>query len=260
MKVSAGSQTRSDVIGPAPDASARRMLLVVSEDERCVSGSLMQAVRHEFPWLDVRLLGSLLAACGRFPSAVPLVLVDVALSYDLRRLSSDLSAAHPLAAVAFLTRGEPSQLDHAQVLGTPGLRGVLPMNLPLDIWLAALRVLLLGGEYYCGIFAKARPGQAMAWSDANSDIHVPSRAQAAPFADLTAREIQILELVARGRQNKVIASALGLSEHTVKIHIHNVIAKLGVHNRTEAAGFFLEQRKTPPLAAPSLPSIEDLSP
>jgi DNA-binding NarL/FixJ family response regulator len=39
-------------------------------------------------------------------------------------------------------------------------------------------------------------------------------------------------------QNKVIAAALKLSENTVKIHLHNIIRKLGAHNRTEAAAMY----------------------
>jgi DNA-binding NarL/FixJ family response regulator len=58
-----------------------------------------------------------------------------------------------------------------------------------------------------------------------------------------------LELVARGTPNKLIATEFGLSEHTVKIHMHNIIRKLRVHNRTEAAAFFL--RAPRPDFAPS---------
>lgn len=58
--------------------------------------------------------------------------------------------------------------------------------------------------------------------------------------ELTVRELEVLAMVARGHQNKIIAADLGLSEHTVKIHIHNIIRKLGVHNRTEAAAIYFE--------------------
>ncbi len=50
----------------------------------------------------------------------------------------------------------------------------------------------------------------------------------------------MLHLAAKGGQrNKVIANALGVSEHTVKLHIHHIIAKLGVANRTEAANRYM---------------------
>ena len=62
------------------------------------------------------------------------------------------------------------------------------------------------------------------------------------LAQLTQREAQVLRSVSEGKQNKIIASELDLSEHTVKLHLHNVISKLGVNNRTEAAVFFLADR------------------
>ena len=58
------------------------------------------------------------------------------------------------------------------------------------------------------------------------------------LANLTNRETQILALVSQGLQNKAIAAECQISEHTVKIHLHNIISKLGSHNRTEAAARF----------------------
>jgi DNA-binding NarL/FixJ family response regulator len=63
--------------------------------------------------------------------------------------------------------------------------------------------------------------------------------------DLTAREIQILARVSRGLQNKAIAAEFNLSEHTVKVHLHNIITKLGARNRTDAAARFLEREAVP---------------
>ena len=57
---------------------------------------------------------------------------------------------------------------------------------------------------------------------------------------LTAREHEILILVSAGFQNKLIADRMGLSEHTVKAHVHNLIAKLRVTNRTQAAAYLHE--------------------
>jgi len=53
--------------------------------------------------------------------------------------------------------------------------------------------------------------------------------------ELSARELEILGLVARGGSNKEVAARLGLAEGTVRIHLSNVFEKLGVHDRTEAA-------------------------
>ena len=52
---------------------------------------------------------------------------------------------------------------------------------------------------------------------------------------LTSRELQIYEMLAVGHSNKLIASELQLKEVTVKFHVSNIMAKLGVTNRTQAA-------------------------
>jgi DNA-binding NarL/FixJ family response regulator len=56
------------------------------------------------------------------------------------------------------------------------------------------------------------------------------------FADdqLTPREIEVLELVATGNRNRDIAARLSIAEETVKVHVKNVIAKLGANDRTHA--------------------------
>lgn len=54
------------------------------------------------------------------------------------------------------------------------------------------------------------------------------------FEELTAREVEVLRLMAEGFGNKEIASRLGISDHTVKFHISSILAKLGASSRTEA--------------------------
>jgi DNA-binding NarL/FixJ family response regulator len=53
-------------------------------------------------------------------------------------------------------------------------------------------------------------------------------------SDLTERELEVLQLVARGLSNKEVARAIGRTDETVKIHLKNVFAKLDVADRTEA--------------------------
>jgi DNA-binding NarL/FixJ family response regulator len=54
--------------------------------------------------------------------------------------------------------------------------------------------------------------------------------------DLSEREIEVLREVARGTSNKVIASHLSISEATVKVHMKNILLKLGASDRTHAVG------------------------
>lgn len=59
-------------------------------------------------------------------------------------------------------------------------------------------------------------------------------------ADLTRREKDVLDLVAKGQSNKLIARNLDISEGTVKVHVKRVLHKLGLRSRTEAAIWALE--------------------
>ena len=58
---------------------------------------------------------------------------------------------------------------------------------------------------------------------------------------LTTREQQILEQIANGMSNKRIASELGISEGTVKVHVKHLLKKLNLHSRTEAAVWALRR-------------------
>ncbi len=63
-----------------------------------------------------------------------------------------------------------------------------------------------------------------------------------PAPQLSARELQILELLAQGRTNKELASELFISEATVKTHLVHIFDKLGVDNRTAAIATAIAQR------------------
>ncbi len=64
-------------------------------------------------------------------------------------------------------------------------------------------------------------------------------------ASLTERERQVLEHVASGQTNKVIAKALGISHNTVKLHVRHIMDKLNLRSRVEAAVFAFEYRSSP---------------
>ncbi len=60
-------------------------------------------------------------------------------------------------------------------------------------------------------------------------------------AGLTERDLQVLECVARGETNRQIAETLSITENTVKIHLHNILGKLHVENRTQAAMYAVRE-------------------
>ena len=62
------------------------------------------------------------------------------------------------------------------------------------------------------------------------DVHVPESPES-----LTKRETEVLRLLAQGKANKEIAEALVIGEKTVKTHVSNILSKLGVPSRTQAA-------------------------
>ena len=66
-------------------------------------------------------------------------------------------------------------------------------------------------------------------------------AEYTPRVELTEREREILEYVARGFSNKDIARAIGRTDETVKIHLKSVFAKLGAADRTEAVTVALQR-------------------
>lgn len=69
-----------------------------------------------------------------------------------------------------------------------------------------------------------------------------SRSPAQPVASLTPRELEVLRQVARGLSNREIAAALRISENTVKNHIRNILEKLQMKSRMEAAMFAVRSK------------------
>ena len=60
-------------------------------------------------------------------------------------------------------------------------------------------------------------------------------------SNLSSREIDVLEMMAKGLTNKQIANAFGISSHTVRCHVANITLKLEVSDRTEAVATAMKQ-------------------
>ena len=80
-------------------------------------------------------------------------------------------------------------------------------------------------------------------SDAVADSLLSRSEQHNPFAELTERELDVLQEVARGLSNKQVAAQLHISEETVKVHIRNMRRKLDVRSRVAATVMYLEHRR-----------------
>ena len=94
---------------------------------------------------------------------------------------------------------------------------------------------MLGRELVQSIRAAASGKRAIPATVANR------LAEFTPRADLTAREVEVLQFVAKGLRNKEIARVIGRTEGTVKVHLKHLMAKLGVDDRTEAVTLGLQR-------------------
>ncbi len=136
-----------------------------------------------------------------------------------------ISREHPEVAVVVLTTYDDDRSVDSALLA--GARGYLTKDAGRAEIAAALR--------------SAAAGQST-FSAAVSRRLVDALSRAAPPVTacpdgLTVREAEVLRLVAGGLSNAEIGSALFIAETTVKTHINNAFAKIGVRNRTEAAAY-----------------------
>jgi DNA-binding NarL/FixJ family response regulator len=154
---------------------------------------------HEF---DVLLVGG--STCAR---------IDLA-DIDL------LTAAFPRAPI--LVAAECDDPERAHAILRAGAKGFLPMSHSLKLLVGALERVRAGGSYI-----------PLALSEASAKA--PEQTPVGPLGVLTRRQRDVLALISVGKSNKLIADALNMSESTVKAHVKQIIRRLNVANRTQAA-------------------------
>jgi DNA-binding NarL/FixJ family response regulator len=104
-----------------------------------------------------------------------------------------------------------------------GARAYLLKDSPREDLFRAIRVVSRGGS----LIEPAVAGKVL-------DRFVELSRQEQISATLSDRELEVLNLIARGASNKVVASSLNISESTAKTHVQSIFNKLGVNDRTEA--------------------------
>lgn len=188
-------------------------------------------------------LGSLPVELQDRPDLVRVLIFHQSQTQTLLSSLSHIQRDFPHAVIALAYRQPAIAKDLLTSIGACLSQcpiGFLPMNHDLDRWLVVLRLLLCGERYMPSeLLAPTTPLQV---DEATSKEPVTQDDTLPPAPSLTDREAQVLSCIAEGKQNKVIADTLGVSEHTVKLHVHHVIAKLGVKNRTEAAVWYLARQ------------------
>lgn len=157
--------------------------------------------------LDVKMPGmngiETLKALRAAGVAAPVVMLTMS------RDDADLSAALRAGAQGYLLKDiEPEEL-------VPALEAALKGNNVVAHELVGTLARLVRGD---------APAQA-----------TPPPPQSAPFAELTPRELEILECIADGFSNKMIARQLDITDGTVKLHVKAILRKLGLRSRVEAA-------------------------
>jgi DNA-binding CsgD family transcriptional regulator len=106
------------------------------------------------------------------------------------------------------------------------VRAVLPSSVDGDLLRAAIRIVAAG-------LMIADADESSRFANGSAKLDHPLAADVAQIA-LTARESEVLGLLAHGASNKSLARALDISVHTAKFHVASVLAKLGARNRSDA--------------------------
>ena len=119
-----------------------------------------------------------------------------------------------------------------------GADGYLLEDISGEALLESLNLVMLGEKVFPSQLAAMLTGEMMARNSV----------RCAAFHDdlLSERELDIVQLLANGMPNKVIARDLEISEATVKVHLKSILKKLNVANRTQAAIWALNNGLTPP--------------
>lgn len=100
-------------------------------------------------------------------------------------------------------------------------------------------------ELIAAVRAAARGESILHSAVAARVLHEMRNQGEAPFSELTARELEVLTRIARGRSNHEIALELAIGEQTAKTHVSNILSKLHLSDRTQAAIYALQKRLAP---------------
>ncbi len=165
----------------------------------------------------IRLAGDLLP---------DILLLDISMKGGGINAAREISAAYPVVKLVMLTVSEREE-DVAASLKA-GARGYILKGVTARDLVTAVQSIHAGESYVTPTLAA---NLLLEWQEGQGGTDIPTT----PLDELTERERQILELLATGCSNKEIARDLDLREKTVKHYMTNILQKLQVRNRVEAA-------------------------
>jgi DNA-binding NarL/FixJ family response regulator len=152
------------------------------------------------------------------------ILMDIRMPYSGLRATKDILQQLPDTKILMLTVSE-EETDLIDSIKS-GARGYVLKGIDSGDLMLAIRTIADGGV----IFTSALASQLL--DDVKSNLEKPKEEYG-----LTRREMEVLELISEGLSNKEIASELSIGESTVKAHLHNILTKLHLKNRSQAAVF-----------------------
>ena len=129
-----------------------------------------------------------------------------------------------------------------RTLGALGIAGVVQHQASLAVAIAAIQLMWVGGSCFPPEPARDDEYASVRYSPTETLESAPAAlaqesARKNGYCELalTSRECDVLRFLREGRQNKIIAFELGISESTVKVHLRNMMKKLNASNRTQVA-------------------------
>jgi len=147
-----------------------------------------------------------------------------------------ITAVSPGSSVVLLT-GSESEADLLTALKA-GARGYIVKDTPFPTLVESIRAVADGG-------ATLSPQMAGKLFDVCRQLLRHQELLQARRPTLTGRELEVLQLVARGMTSREIGLDLFISENTVKNHIRNILDKLGLHSRNEAVLYAVREDLIP---------------